>query len=530
MSREKHLLNLQNTLQTNRWVVNGDIQIPFQALGYSWTPESLQKALQDENPWVKGIAAKALGRTNAKECFASLVPLLSNAEPWVRLVAIETLGVFKNPMTLATILKMFTDSDYKVRGMAALISGQFESDKAITPLQDLLKKEQNPEVIEKIAAALSWIPHTDSIDLLCHHLYHQKTSTLVSIITTLGILEAEEKKNEILPFLKHHDANVVNATLKTLAKFKSDSGYADLKNLESHPNPTVRQNLIVCYAEKQAKEALPWVREQLHSPEEDLLTAAIYAIGCMMDLQTLTKIIELTESKSPSVEYHAVSTLTKFRTPQARSTFLQKLAHNQEPQIVRQCLLGLAAVYRDEDSETFINALESNSDGVIIAAIESCGNLKIQASLKNLMALANHVNMNIRGKAIEAMGKIKHPASLNTLLDRTIEDSEFAVRYNAALALRGFSDTKAIPVLIQACKDEDHSVKFAAMQSLSQYPTIEAKNLICEHLNSEDEALRLLTIQALSKTDSSFVQAELKKRITLETNDDIKKELNHINK
>jgi hypothetical protein len=75
---------------------------------------------------------------------------------------------------------------------------------------------------------------------------------------------------------------------------------------------------------------------------------------------------------------------------------------------------------------------------------------------------------NVRIGAIEALGDIKSPRSVEPLLQTLANDKSNEVRWVAALALGEIGDIRAIPALVRALSEEDRYVRYGSAKALEQ--------------------------------------------------------------
>lgn len=83
-----------------------------------------------------------------------------------------------------------------------------------------------------------------------------------------------------------------------------------------------------------------------------------------------------------------------------------------------------------------------------------------------LLALLDFPKMHVRLGAIEALGDIRDPRSVQPIIQRLSADPDNEVRWVAAIALGQIGDTAAVPALVAALGDPDRYVRFGAVMSL----------------------------------------------------------------
>jgi HEAT repeat protein len=103
-----------------------------------------------------------------------------------------------------------------------------------------------------------------------------------------------------------------------------------------------------------------------------------------------------------------------------------------------------------------------------------------------LIRILDFPKVNVRLGAIEALGEIKSPQSVDNLIRKLKDDTDNEVRWAASLALGQIGDPRAVPALEASLKDEDRYVRFGAVKSLEML-----------HWDPADETSRVYALIAL---------------------------------
>lgn len=121
--------------------------------------QCLINALFDEDSWVRGNAADALGKLRAADSIEALLACLRDPEKVVRFSATQALGLLAEKSAMEDLVSVLSDEDWSVRMAAAEALGRLEDERAIVPLKRL-KNDSKPDVqiisqeaIERITSA-----------------------------------------------------------------------------------------------------------------------------------------------------------------------------------------------------------------------------------------------------------------------------------------------------------------------------------------------------------------------------------------
>ena len=92
-----------------------------------------------------------------------------------------------------------------------------------------------------------------------------------------------------------------------------------------------------------------------------------------------------------------------------------------------------------------------------------------ESACNSLIRILDFPKVNVRIGAIEALGDIKCPQSVDHLIRKLKEDTDNEVRWAASIILGQIRDPRAVPSLEDALKDEDRYVRYGAIKSLEAF-------------------------------------------------------------
>ena len=132
-------------------------------------------------------------------------------------------------------------------------------------------------------------------------------------------------------------------------------------------------------------------------------------------------------------------------------------------------------------------------------AVWALGQTESIKALPSIVAALTDDVVEVRRKAVEAIGDIDDLHTAPPGLIAALKDSDNEVRHNAAHALGNIEDKAAVPGLIPLTRDPDPDVKQAAVEALSNIGGPAAIEAIVALLKDSDPEIRKLAAEALGK-------------------------------
>lgn len=117
------------------------------------------------------------------------------------------------------------------------------------------------------------------------------------------------------------------------------------------------------------------------------------------------------------------------------------------------------------DVHGLIRLLDSRDPDLQWKAADALGTMGERAR-GPLHTILQYPKMHVRLGAIEALGDIGSPDSVEPVVERLRHDPDNEVRWVAALSLGQIGDPRAVPALVEALKDPDRYVRYGAVMSL----------------------------------------------------------------
>ena len=122
-------------------------------------------------------------------------------------------------------------------------------------------------------------------------------------------------------------------------------------------------------------------------------------------------------------------------------------------------------VKQTRDIRGLIRMLDHDNHNVQWRAADALGT-RGEEACNPLIRILDFPKVHVRIGAIEALGDIRCPRSVDPLIRKLKSDPDNEVRWVAALALGQIKDSRVVPALIEALQDHDRYVRHGAVKAL----------------------------------------------------------------
>jgi HEAT repeat protein len=130
-----------------------------------------------------------------------------------RFLAIGALGDLKFQEAAPLIVSSLSDDNPGVRKASAIALGHIKDSSSIPPLIELLKDEQDPEIVRRTAGALAFQGATAALPTLKLRANDGPTETRVGVISSIGVLGSKDEVPYLVKFLDDRDGFVALAAI-----------------------------------------------------------------------------------------------------------------------------------------------------------------------------------------------------------------------------------------------------------------------------------------------------------------------------
>lgn len=488
------------------------------AISNSKEPEAsakLKQALADENWYVRGEAARALGRLGDKSSVPVLVPLLQDDSWFVRFAAIEAIAGLR-PSVAAPASATWPD---------------------LPSLRDALSSSD--EYVRARAAAASPAAGDSAIDLLIKTLGDKEPVVRRAAIQALGELKATNAVAPLTEYLKDEDQSIRKTSAIALGRIGDKRATA---TVETAANSNVDQwEYAAALYRLGNRDHLNQVTDALRSEYSDVRREALKTLLEFGDSRALPALLALANDDGA---------VKRGESPWIRLALADGLAHfdGEEPRIVLINMLGdpEAAVRAasatslvkmsstDPKSEAsqrsliaLIGALKKETIPIVVTAITDGLSVFDRARVADLLLDARtadgKLSPTILGvlaasgvtaesetsqlsagnaaeqiRAAERLSRLGDPRAVSPLIDALTEAKDLQVRVKSAEALGALRDRHAVEPLINAAHAPEAQLRTAAVTALGLIGDHLAAEALFVAVHDNEPAVREAGLQSLA--------------------------------
>ncbi len=479
---------IKPSLSDDNWYVRGEAARALGRLGDKSIAPLLIPLTQDPNWFVRDSALEALTAIKASP-EAGIEQMMSSTDSYTRARAATTLGALGYAPAIDSLIRALADSDEIVRRAAATALGEMKATKATDALIALLKEEDS-SVRKSAAVALGKIGDRRAETSI---LGANKNSSDWEYAASLYRLGNRDYLDHITVALRSEYADVRFQSLRTLLEFADSRALPSLLELatgqknspaskmSAQESFSIRLLLAEGLARFEGAEARAALTRLLEDPEPSVRAAVVASLvkaskGNSKDEATLTVLVAaLKKEKSPLVLSAISDGLASFDRTRVADLLLQ--SKSSEGKLSQPVLQALAAI--DVTTDSLIAQLTTGDVNARTRAIERLGLMGDSKAFQPLIeVLTNSKELQVRVMAAQALGTLKDRRSTDALISAS-GAPEKDLRLAAVNSLGLISDHTSAEALFVAAKDTDQGVRDAAIQSLA------AMGISVERLSTE---------------------------------------------
>jgi HEAT repeat protein len=479
------------------------------SLARSRSPEALSKlkaALSDENWYVRGEAARALGQLGDGSVAALLVPLTQDENWFVRDSALEALAAFK-------------------------ASPSFDVKQMIT--------SPDPYARAKGAAALGALKYSPAIELLMEALSDSDEFVRRAAINSLGMIRAEKAGDSLIALLKDEDPAVRKAAAVALGKIGNKRAEGSI--LSAVKNSDDWEYAAALYRLGN-RDYLEQIIVALRSPYADIRLSSFQTLLEFADSRALPQLIgfaakkesganvKMSAEESFSIRLLLAEGLARFNQAEAQAS-LAKLLEDDEPQVRAAAISTLAKWSKgnpkNEDTiASLIAALGKEQSPMVLSAINdslalfdrarvtdlllrstfNAGKLSpavtaalaaMDVTADSLISQLASADANARLRAADRLGLMGDPRAVPPLIEALASLKDINLRAASAQALGALKDRRAVDALVAATSSTEKELRLAAINSLGSIRDHTSAEALFIAAKDSDPAVRDAAINAL---------------------------------
>ncbi len=399
-----------------------------------------------------------------------LFTVICYADPSYRMIAILENERKLEAQPDVKLITFFKSKDPDIRSRAVLAAGRIGNPAVLPALQALLK-DSSLDVRAEVAFALGQIRSRKGLPLAIELLKDSDANIKRLAIESLGRIGGLEAVSEIMPFLNHKGSAIREQTALALAVIKDRHTTQILIDKAQKDDPAQWSYVYALYRLAD-RRAIPLLHEILANPAQSPSTG------------------------DPSSLLFALKTFWTLKEPLTDAENKSMLQHSD--QRVRQNALDVAAAAgKNTACNAIREAMPSMNAVTRWKSVEVMGTLEC-ATIEERMKLLSDRQLIVRAAAIQLITK-EEKDELFPDFQRSVSDSSWVVRAQAARAIPGMGRDYALLLLGKLMADPDSAVRLAAIESLGQYMP-ESAEILEPLLKSADFTVRATAADILSKT------------------------------
>jgi len=496
-----------------------------------WTPiVASWEGLKDPRPDVRRMTAALLGQVSDKSSESALLELVHDPDATVRTEVMSSLGPCGTASSVPTIVEALHDENVLVRVSAVSALAQFDDANSISPLLEALndpdwhvrataiktlsslcgnQKDRLARIIDPIAARLQDDQYALVRDRAADALAHPEDEKAIAALIRAIVSDDREAR------FHAHEA---------IIRSRAVSALVPLSKYVHHQNRDVREKIIRIYGEIGGKDQIPFVTEALNDSDPIVRLAAVEslrklqgeglvealegkcndadsnvraesarALGNLGDRKAVPKLVDLLRDSNGFVRSAAAEALGQLGDKTATESLIQVLTGlKQQP------------------------AAGSQQDGIVIGT---------QSGLLPDIAKLKLVEEKII--AAKALGDIRDPAAVDSLIERGLKAEDAGLRAESAVSLGKIGEPRAVKPLeatvrpyyqsapedtqgvtistgpidekVRLLKEKESRVRASVAWALGQIADPSAQETLKRALNDDNSLVRDAAAEALAK-------------------------------
>ena len=395
----------------------------------------LINALKDKEAPERHSAAEALGKIGNQDATAPLMKALSDPNIQVCKSAAEALEAM-NVEVIEPLLEALSDESPSVRDFAVETLGKLNKDEAVSPLIELLSREEDNRVRQQALESLGKLSAQDAFDTLLVSLLDEDESICASAAKVLKQID-------------------LSKTLNTLSE--------GLKSEDSAQNEVERRLQSVKALGALGGDGFELLLAALKDADVDVRCEAILALGKIESERVLDELIPLLSDKDDKVHRSVMAAINNFDIPNVLEYLEEKLDEEYEEVETRRCAVVALEQLGEPAIDLLARVIQDEDKQVRLNAIDALGRIKSATAVEPLISAMRDRNEWVRWHCAEALGKIGDKRAVPRLITALQDDRSWWVRYYATEALGKIGDDLAKPPLIKTMQNEDEEERVKQM-------------------------------------------------------------------
>jgi len=417
----------------------------------------------NRNPELLVVTAGALAKIGDHRAFEPLLGFLGHTDPGARIAIIGALNSIGHPDMARRMHAFLRDPDPLTRASACQIAGYFGYPQC---MDELLACCGDPvEDVRRVAVEqLPFVETDKAFEMARNALLNDTPRVRAGAAKAMGRMVHPQAPSLLFGALQDADAWVRYFATRSLADLGATEAVNALSALaQADPAGHVRINAVKALGRIDGPETAGLVISLVDDPDEDLVEAALSALGRLNDPRADKILLQAIQAEDPRRRITAIQALRDNPSPDRVSSLQWVAASDMVPEVAEAAMAALTAKATAEA----VNALAG------LAADPG----RRESAVSALAGLPGHAMYHLR----RSMAHSGEPARL-AIVD----------------ALSRMKRSEATDMVIAALDDRAPSVRLAAVQGLTRLGTRRAESrMVALSRNDPDVAVRRAAQQAL---------------------------------
>ncbi|HXI83605.1 MAG TPA: HEAT repeat domain-containing protein [Verrucomicrobiae bacterium] len=460
---------------------------------------ALIDTIRDPDDLVRMEVVSALAECGTAASVPSLAEALRDKNALVRTAAASTLAHFDGASSIPVLIGALDDPDWHVRATVIMSLSATAGD----------QKDRIALIVEPIAAKLQNDPYALVRDRAADALAHSDDEKAIAALVRAIVSDDREAR------LHAHEAIIRSRAVSALPSL---TGYLH------HPNRDVREKIIRIFGEIGGGEQLPAVIEALKDTDPVVRFAAVQALRRLRGEGLVEALQERCNDADANVRAESARTLGNLGERTAVPKLVELLRDSNG--FVRAAAAEALGKLGDRSATTALIQVLTGDKKQTAAASEQDG-LVIGTQTGLLPEIARMKVVEEKIIAAKALGDIRDPASIDSLVEQGLRAEDAGLRAESAVSLGKIGEARAIGPLeaavrpyyeaapadtegvtivtgpidekVRLMKEKESRVRASVAWALGQIGDANAKEILTRAENDENSLVRDAAAEALAK-------------------------------
>ena len=436
--------------------------------GTSTSVPSLGEALRDKNVLVRTAAASALAHFDGAYSIPVLIKALDDADWHVRATAIMSLSS--------------TAGDQKDR--VALI---------VDPIAAKLQNDPYALVRDRAADALAHPDDEKAVAALVHAIVSDDREARLHAHEGIIRSRAVSALPRLTEYLQHPNRDVREKIIRIFGEIGGSEQFPAVVGALNDPDPVVRLAVVQALRRLRGEGLVEALEDRCRDTDANVRAESARTLGNLGERKALSKLVELLRDSNGFVRAAAAESLGKLGDRSATAALIEVLTGDQKATAQASAQDGLV-IGTQPGPLTEIARMKMVEEKIIAA--KALGDIRDPTSVDSLIERGLKAeDAGLRAESAVSLGKIGEP--------RATELLEAAVRpYYEAVP----TDTEGITIAtgpidekVRLLKEKESRVRASVAWALGQIGDVNAKEILTRAMNDENSLVRDAAAEALAK-------------------------------